>query len=121
MDEFDFKKAIAECEPQAIETLRRMMRNTDQNALKAAEMVLAYAQGKPEQKVSGDVGLTVRIRHFMEDPVTGEVIEHISERSPNKPPARPPITTHAITTHAITEAKYTEQVVGTTNGTTKEF
>lgn len=114
MDEYDFKQQMVNCEPMAIETLKRVMRGGDQNALKAAEMVLSYTQGKPEQKVSGDVGLTIKIRHFMEDPVTGEVIEHISTKGPEKeklgykPQLQAP----------VTDAQYTEEKP---IGTMKEF
>lgn len=69
LDGFDFTRAIKECEPQAVDSLKQAMREGGPNMLKAAEIVLSYTQGKPEQKGGGGNGngVTVNITQFALD------------------------------------------------------
>ncbi len=68
MTKEEFDKACRDLEPTAIKALERAMREGGAPALKAAEMLLAYTQGKPAQTVAvnGEVGLTVNILRFGE-------------------------------------------------------
>lgn len=68
LETFDFARAIKECEPQAVDSLKQAMREGGPNMLKAAEIVLSYTQGKPQDnsKSSGN-GVTVNITQFALD------------------------------------------------------
>ncbi len=63
-EEFDI--ACRKLEPQALATLEEVMGQGGAPALKAAELLLAYTQGKPAQSVdvTGSVGITVEIQQF---------------------------------------------------------
>lgn len=65
--DFDFKKEIETCLPQAVESLKQAMREGGPNMLKAAEIVLNYTQGKPEEKGGKNNNVTVNLVNFRQD------------------------------------------------------
>ena len=90
MQEFDFTKAMKECEPQAVESLKQAMREGGPNMLKAAEIVLSYTQGKPEDKSGKSNNVTVNLVTFAQDEMgnvisSGKIIEHKAAPMPATP------------------------------------
>lgn len=90
LDTFDFTRAIKECEPQAVDSLKQAMREGGPNMLKAAEIVLSYTQGKPQDngKNGGGNGVTVNITQFALDQ-NGNIITSAPkpiEHNPNPVP-----------------------------------
>jgi len=59
----EWDKAVDEMEPLALRTLQNEMRAGGSNGLKAAELLLAYAKGKPTQTVENNVNNTLTVEH----------------------------------------------------------
>lgn len=84
MTKEEFDAACRDLEPSAIKALERCLRDGGAPALKAAELLLSYTQGKPAQSVDvkGSVGITVEIQQFGSVPLPLDrnpvvtVIEH---------------------------------------------
>jgi hypothetical protein len=66
MNKAEFDKACRELEPLAIKALERSLKEGGSPALKAAELLLAYTQGKPAQDVNHSVGLTINVLRLSE-------------------------------------------------------
>jgi len=61
MNKAEFEAACRDLEPLAIKALERSLKEGGTPALKAAELLLAYTQGKPAQDVNHSVGLTINV------------------------------------------------------------
>jgi hypothetical protein len=61
MNKAEFDKACRDLEPTAIKALERALKDGGAPSLKAAELLLAYTQGKPAQDVNHSVGLTINV------------------------------------------------------------
>jgi len=66
MNKAEFEKACRDLEPLAIKALERSLKEGGTPALKAAELLLAYTQGKPAQDVNHSVGLTINVLRLSE-------------------------------------------------------
>ena len=56
MNKQEFERLLKTLEPDAIKALERCMKEGGSNSLKAAELLLAYTQGKPVQSLDMGVG-----------------------------------------------------------------
>ena len=55
MNKQEFEQALRTLEPDAIAAIQRALKEGGPSSLKAAELLLAYTQGKPSQDISGTI------------------------------------------------------------------
>lgn len=80
MNKSEFEQACRELDPLAIKALERALREGGSSSLKAAELLLAYTQGKPAQEVNATVsnvgGALINITYVAAQEGRAMTIEH---------------------------------------------